>query len=1356
MSGDLSFISSLSPIRPDPGAAITRTPPRVHPDPGAPISSTPPGIQSLHLPTRPPRQRTPWEEPQTTQHQPPRPSPLRQGLALFDVPLAGIESVGSDVIDRLRNRPTTPQTTQQLAALRQSGPVWNWLARSAGAHGAQFLTDLQQGGPQRVANYDIAFRRGSLERTLQDPTSTPLERQQAQYFLDHPYQAGAMDFLAEWFNPGTYAGGELLGLGSRVAGVGLRYARGLSPELDYAAMLGSRAAGTVSHAAQAGMVRAGRAILSRIPGAADTLRALTDRYYSAGLPQRGGMPYLTAALAAHMYPEYQAGRAVDFIRELGHGLTLAQKRELQKLSYLDTDTGAHLAVRNPAVPEPRGLSLETRAQQLRQWMMQRDTEQNQLGIRPVEEGRQYNSGLFWPMRQFAEDSPVYDRRVLNPEESAAAMSEQTSQNIAQRVGARSRYASTVSKSRQKVIPTILNPGVEQALHAEYDPIYQLEQHYGPTVRAIANEQVKRDLEHLPSIDPATGTIRTANIIGHGEQPLHARMPANYALQQRSGDQLVFGQGEAGRVARERYIERVVKAKAQAKALQDPTVLRTAEQEGIDPSLLGTRRLVQRSAAPVTARLREAMQAGKLTGRLTQRAGQLLERRADVELERQAAQSTEPANVTAKTSEDAAAAARAANEARRQALSPSRLARFRASQAEAARAAGIGTKQAQRVADLTTRVVRASAESRTAQAYARAVSTYRRQLFESTAAGIRERSVQAIPGYSLESKLQIGSPTARDMMLDDSFGNFFQQAPWQPKPGAARAVWQTYQVLNRLMRSSIILFPTVHAINNLGMHFLAEGGTPLEMARIVAGKYIPRAGLEEAAARDGALSQMGAMGLFGREGAHATTEMGERAGIISSRTHVPQPLVRGYLRVSDFRQHLNDWIFGDVQRGYELSLYDKFTREGMTGGEAALRVRQAMGRYDDINSGTLNSLFYFVPWMKTVIPFWVKKGVLDPRWWTAPVGAIMTANQIQGYDDPSKPFQATLGPEPNGEWRLGTVPIPQRVLGMLADVGRIPFDLMAPGSSDRTANLREDVSAPVNYFSYHENPFVQAVTGGIQLASGNAPPWNPWTLQPGQSALPAIPEKLGMQAIAPWSRVQGAMQDPWSLLAYPLGASVYAKPDARQAMRQKALRATMTQIGNALSRNTNPERAATLQQKLQALQQRLAGASPQVIKPDPGAAITTTPPQVGPIHPDPGAPVTSTPPTKVSYWNTQAQEDMPHTSPAMQRAFQAVAPYAPLVTSVMHGIHEGPTSGPNEDPHYAGRAVDVGAFGGTPVGDNEATATALAAAIRSHQFSKIGTISDYADDPQWHALAADNHVILFDDPGTGPHVHFEVP
>src|SRR5579883_3248457 len=69
------------------------------------------------------------------------------------------------------------------------------------SHVGQVTSDLKSGGIDKVADYDIYFRRGSLQRVLEDPTTSPQSKRTAQYFLNHPTSAGIADFVTEFAHP---------------------------------------------------------------------------------------------------------------------------------------------------------------------------------------------------------------------------------------------------------------------------------------------------------------------------------------------------------------------------------------------------------------------------------------------------------------------------------------------------------------------------------------------------------------------------------------------------------------------------------------------------------------------------------------------------------------------------------------------------------------------------------------------------------------------------------------------------------------------------------------------------------------------------------------------------------------------------------------------------------------------------------------------------------------------------------------------------------------------------------------------------------------------------------------------------
>ena len=109
---------------------------------------------------------------------------------------------------------------------------------------------------------------------------------------------------------------------------------------------------------------------------------------------------------------------------------------------------------------------------------------------------------------------------------------------------------------------------------------------------------------------------------------------------------------------------------------------------------------------------------------------------------------------------------------------------------------------------------------------------------------------------------------------------------------------------------------------------------------------------------------------------------------------------------------------------------------------------------------------------------------------------------------------------------------------------------------------------------------------------------------------------------------------------------------------------------------------------------------------------------------------------------------------MRSAFtSALGSLDPYITSIEHGEHV------KDSAHYQGRAIDVGAFGGTAVGVNQPTVAAIVRAIVSGQFQKIGTLKALVDNPMLQRLASMYHTELFEDDertgASGPHVHFQV-
>jgi hypothetical protein len=106
-----------------------------------------------------------------------------------------------------------------------------------------------------------------------------------------------------------------------------------------------------------------------------------------------------------------------------------------------------------------------------------------------------------------------------------------------------------------------------------------------------------------------------------------------------------------------------------------------------------------------------------------------------------------------------------------------------------------------------------------------------------------------------------------------------------------------------------------------------------------------------------------------------------------------------------------------------------------------------------------------------------------------------------------------------------------------------------------------------------------------------------------------------------------------------------------------------------------------------------------------------------------------------------------TKPALQSAFSSIDHLKPTVTSVIDGPHV------KDSAHFDGRAIDVGAFNGVPVGWNKTTWDAIVQAILSGKWTRIGTIAPIVN--TLGEFAKEHGVDLFFDAGTGPHVHLQV-
>lgn len=445
----------------------------------------------------------------------------------------------------------------------------------------------------------------------------------------------------------------------------------------------------------------------------------------------------------------------------------------------------------------------------------------------------------------------------------------------------------------------------------------------------------------------------------------------------------------------------------------------------------------------------------------------------------------------------------------------------------------------------------------------------------------ERTVEARApkGYVREADLGLASPTGRDMALDKPFAEFLKDHSVDratlDNPDA-RGFWAAMQTVNRISRAGIVAIPVVHAVNNLGTHYLASGGDVPTMLRILGGKYEANPEVLARAQAAGAVNPFAVGAFAGSRDAHSiTTAAGELAGELGAKAGPLSAPATGAARLgieADRRVYepMNRWLFDTVEQGYAADLFGRLTTgdHAVSDGEAAIAVRNALGKYGDVSAGEqramLNRLLYFFPWSKTVIPFWIKHGMIDPKWIDAPVRAIEQNNKQQGYDDPARPFTATLGRRSDGSYRRYVVPLPQRVAEMIAQGARTLPDVLR-GDWESAGS---DAAAPVDYLRGHLNAVAAVGADALDFANArkvgkNAAPWNVFRTDPNGTPLQrgaTVAGNIVGRSFSPFQQIARIRQDPaMAGFSTVFGGFPYgAKPEALTA-REHAVRTAFSRL-----------------------------------------------------------------------------------------------------------------------------------------------------------------------------------------------------
>ena len=290
---------------------------------------------------------------------------------------------------------------------------------------------------------------------------------------------------------------------------------------------------------------------------------------------------------------------------------------------------------------------------------------------------------------------------------------------------------------------------------------------------------------------------------------------------------------------------------------------------------------------------------------------------------------------------------------------------------------------------------------------------------------------------------------------------------------ARAIGPAYQASQSILRQAVISNPIIHAGWNLMGQYLAAGGDI---------RYL--AGVNEAMAKDAER-----LGAITSRGAPRSISGGSAIALASR----PTSDLNAVEKVGRAAATAQEWnakvVFDGAERRYASALFQTYVKRGMNPAEAGNRVRQALGDYANVaNAGMdkyLKQAFFFYPWLKTILPFWIKAGVTKPQTWTPITAGIATQNEVAG--DPNAgssaegPFTLYTGSSAEGRPEYYSVPVVGRILGQIGDfVG-----------GALTNNRDEAKKGFQSLFLNRLNPAVGAALGaGQSVVSGTTQPEGP--------------------------------------------------------------------------------------------------------------------------------------------------------------------------------------------------------------------------------------------------------------------------
>ena len=439
---------------------------------------------------------------------------------------------------------------------------------------------------------------------------------------------------------------------------------------------------------------------------------------------------------------------------------------------------------------------------------------------------------------------------------------------------------------------------------------------------------------------------------------------------------------------------------------------------------------------------------------------------------------------------------------------------------------------------------------------------------------------------IQSTRMFGSPVLKETAAHQHVVNFLEEVGATKGEASsfahattalgklAQVMAPTYQASQSLIRQAVISNPIVHAGWNLMGQYLAAGGDI---------RYL--GGVNEAIAADAER-----YGAITSRGAPRSLSGGSAIDLASRPMSDLNPLEKVQRGAAMGQEWNAKVVFDQAERRYSSALYQTYIKRGMAPEEAGNKVRQALGDYANVSNAGPDKIFkqafFFYPWLKTILPFWIKTGVTKPQTWNPIVQGLATNNELAG--DPNagtsatSPFALYTGSDKGGHPEYFSVPVVSRILTQIGD--------LVGGAL--TNNRDEAAKGFKSLFLNRLNPAVGAGVGAVQsVVSGSDQPEGPLGYAPVLERLKSGLAGLGNFIPAPVKGAYDAAQvllgkedlKPSVIAGELVGGTGYVSTTPGQKMAASHIRGRFYRIiDNALKRGDR----ATAWNAYQAMQMAL--------------------------------------------------------------------------------------------------------------------------------------------------------------------------